>query len=404
MNLRLKRTLLYVSVMSIFSLSGCTKYLMNLSERSFNEKYSITEPSTDTDTQTLDTSPSSGTTSTEANDYVSVRYEQLTTAQKVTYDEIYAGIESYSSDIYISQKVYQDDLEKVYDAIINTAPLELISTTRKYDYKYNSITGEITKVKPSYSVTLEERNRMEEEVKAVADRIVTSVEGLNTFETLKTFHDYIITHCDYEKSGGNYSNAYGALVEGKAVCEGYSRAFKYLCDMVNIPCELVFGTAEISHMWNLVRIDGQWYHIDVTWDDPENKGGDYVGYGYFNVSDSQISITHTIEDISEVPSATATDMNYYKYYGLCAYTSEELYNLIYGEVYNACLNGNKYVYVSMDDTVTFSSTLEVLKQDGWYVMYNIVKNAYSLAETSKKPSDVTFSYDANMLTITITLN
>lgn len=403
MSLRLKKVLLYLSIISIFLLTGCIEYLTNDSKERFNGKYSITEPTMPIDTQVI-TSISIDGHSTIDTEYVGIRYDQLTSEQKITYDEILMGIENYSNEIYLSQKVYQEDLEKVYDAIMNTATVELILTTRKYDYKYDNITGEISKVRPNYSVSIEERNRMVEQVQLVTNDIVNSVQGLDTFETLKTFHDYIITHCDYEKSSENYSNAYGVFIEGKAVCEGYARAFKYLCDMVNIPCELVLGIAEIDHMWNLVKVDNEWYHIDVTWDDPENKGGDYIGYSYFNVSDSQIFTNHVIDDVPQFPSATATDMNYFKHNNVCAYTSEELYNLIYGEIYKSCIDGDKYVYVSVSSKDVFDDTLEVLKENNWYVMYNIIKNAYSTANSSKNPSDVICSYDDNMLTITITLN
>lgn len=404
----LKKILLCLLILNIFALTGCVNYILDGFQTStdiFNDKYSITEPTTSTDV----TSNSSVQTNVDINPTHieeksrGVRYDQLTDAQKITYEEIYTGIENYSKDIYISQKIYQEDLEKVYDAIMYTANFELVYTIRKYDYKYNSLSGEITQVRPYYDISLEERNSMLNQVDEVAKKVVQSANGLDTFETVKLFHDYIITNCDYEKSTDNYSNAYGVFIEGKAVCEGYSRAFKYLCDMANIPCELVLGDADIDHMWNLVQIDGEWYHIDVTWDDPENKGGDYISYTYFNLSDSQIFVNHTINDTSIFPSATATDMNYFKHNNLCANTSEELYNLIYGEVYNACLNGDRYVYVSVNDKSTFDEAFQTLNADDWNVMFNIINNAYSLADVDLQTSELSCSYDEDIFTFTICL-
>lgn len=402
--MRSKNVLLCVSLMSIFALTGCMKFLLNdfpQSKESFNAKYSITEPSEEVTTSSEEVQNS--TMENFSLKFYGVRYEQLTYEQKITYDEIYQGIQNCSSNIYLSQKITQEDLEKVYDAVINTASFELVYPTRKYDYKYDNISGEVSQVKPDYNISYQERQNMIAQVDTIANQIISEVQGLGTFETLRYFHDYIITHCDYDNTSNNYSNAYGVFIEGKAVCEGYSRAFKYLCDMVGIPCELVIGNTDIDHMWNLVQIDGEWYHIDVTWDDPENKGGDYIGYSYFNLTDSQIFINHSIDDTSIFPTATATDMNFFNYYGLCASTMEEVYNLIYGEVYRACINGDKYVYISIADKSTYDEAFNTLSENDWYVMYNIIKNASSSADNGLNISDVICSYDADMLTFTISL-
>ena len=89
-------------------------------------------------------------------------------------------------------------------------------------------------------------------------------------------HDYLINNIDYDSSYqavGTYS-IYGALIEKKCVCEGYAKAFKYLLNSVGYECELLQGTATNSsgqtenHAWNAVKLNGIWYEIDTTWDDP----------------------------------------------------------------------------------------------------------------------------------------
>jgi hypothetical protein len=334
---------------------------------------------------------------------VGMRYEQLTDSQKVTYDELVNGMAEYATDIYLSQETYTEDLNIVYDAIVNTDSTELVSTIRKYEYKYDESTGKVSRVRPQYVVSQEVRNSMVEDVQSVVDSVVESVQGLDDFETVKVFHDYIITHCDYDTSAENSLNAYGALVEGKAVCEGYSRAFKYLCDTVGIPCELVLGTAEGEHMWNLVQLNGQWYNSDITWDDPENKGGDYIAYNYFNLTDSQIAKDHTVDDSCNFPNATSTDLNYFIHENLCAESLEELYNIIYSEVYKACTYGNRYVYVSVNTPELYEQALTTLSDNDWYVTYNIVKNACYSASTSMEDFKVTCSYNDTVLSFTLSL-
>lgn len=101
------------------------------------------------------------------------------------------------------------------------------------------------------------------------------------YETLKHFHDYL-TKANCYNTAEDLNNipdrcrtaqaifGYNGTNENAPVCEGYARAFKYLCDMADIPCVLVDGTAlSERHMWNYVQMeDGLWYAVDVTWDDP----------------------------------------------------------------------------------------------------------------------------------------
>ena len=98
----------------------------------------------------------------------------------------------------------------------------------------------------------------------------------NTYENIKSVHDYLVESIDYEQtiSKDNIYNIYGALINGNVVCEGYAKSFKYLLDKLEIPCILVSGEAINSenkrenHMWNYVKINETWYAVDVTWDDP----------------------------------------------------------------------------------------------------------------------------------------
>lgn len=93
---------------------------------------------------------------------------------------------------------------------------------------------------------------------------------------------------------------YGKLINKKAVCEGYAAAFKAFMDELNIPCKLVSGeatsngdfTGGINHAWNRVEVDGVWYQIDVTWDDPVPDQKGKVRYKYFFLSDEEMNRTH----------------------------------------------------------------------------------------------------------------
>ena len=135
-------------------------------------------------------------------------------------------------------------------------------------------------------------------------------------EKEKLIHDYIqktVTY-DYNAATTLYPSSstlphaydiYGAAVNGKAVCEGYSKLFQYLCYCTGINSTQVTGIADGgAHMWNAVNIDGKWYQIDVTWDD----GSDYLSYSYFNLTTSKIGADHQADTTyTSVPDCTATE-------------------------------------------------------------------------------------------------
>lgn len=89
---------------------------------------------------------------------------------------------------------------------------------------------------------------------------------------------------------GYQQSAYGALVNKKCVCQGYAEAFKRLMDYAQIPCQVIWGQVEGKsdlHGWNVVTLNGENYHVDVTWD----SNGDRVNYNYFGLKDSDLAST-----------------------------------------------------------------------------------------------------------------
>lgn len=121
----------------------------------------------------------------------------------------------------------------------------------------------------------------EEYAKKIRDKIVNNLKGYSNYEQIKYVHNWLIDNLEYDTTykQTDIHNVYGALVNRKVVCEGYARAFKYILDGLDIENILVSGTATNSnnstesHAWNYVKLDGKWYAIDVTWDDPIIKGG-----------------------------------------------------------------------------------------------------------------------------------
>ena len=141
------------------------------------------------------------------------------------------------------------------------------------------------------------------QIEQVKNQIVQNRSG-NVYDDIRMVHDYLVENIEYDTtiSQSNIYNVYGALVNGRAVCEGYARGFKYLMYELGIPCTLVIGTGTNSqgqtenHAWNYVQLNGNWYAIDCTWDDPVSSTG-YVSqssrYRYFLKGSSEFLQDHT---------------------------------------------------------------------------------------------------------------
>ena len=206
-----------------------------------------------------------------------------------------SAIEAYTYD---NPEVFYLSPKKMY--------LNIETTTRGGTTTYNVFINSGNEA----NYLAEEFNSKEEidqaiaQIEQVKNQIVQNRTG-NTYEDIKMVHDYLVDNISYDSSLSkqNIYNIYGALVNRECVCEGYARAFKYLLDELDIPCVMVIGTGTNSqgetenHAWNYVQLNGNWYAVDSTWDDPVVIGGGTASeqsrYKYFLVGREVIDQDHS---------------------------------------------------------------------------------------------------------------
>ncbi len=129
--------------------------------------------------------------------------------------------------------------------------------------------------------------------------------SMSDYEQVKIFHDYIVNNTHYDLNAPGY----GTLVTGTGLCEDYAMTFELLCWLSGIDCRYVTGYAEgANHAWNKVLVDGTWYNIDLTFDDPVTNFGDVCFYDYFLKSDATFRAGHSWEECAFWPACN-TDMN-----------------------------------------------------------------------------------------------
>jgi len=195
----------------------------------------------------------------------------------------------------------------------------------------------------SLTMNAAERKAAAKKLEETVDTVLVGLAGKTDLEKELAIHDRLIARCVYddkaaasEMPDAEYPfafTAYGALVEGKAVCEGYARAFQLLCRQAGLSCVTVNGvdlSNNTAHMWNLVTVDGAPYHVDVTWDDQL----DAALHVYFNQTTEEISRTHRLDADSAGKDCTATAAGYYRATGRYQerYDREEIAKAVAAEV------------------------------------------------------------------------
>lgn len=150
-------------------------------------------------------------------------------------------------------------------------------------------------------------NSAQSKINDIVNEILKNTEGYTVADKIEYVHDYLVKNVEYDSSleKASIHDVYGALVNKVAVCEGYSKSFKYILDKMGIPSIIVVGNAQNvtgeleSHSWNYVNIDGKWYGVDTTFDDPIIVGDfsnsfDNIRYKYFLKGNDVFSKIHTI--------------------------------------------------------------------------------------------------------------
>ncbi len=151
---------------------------------------------------------------------------------------------------------------------------------------------DIESLTATYIVERAKKAVMQVELREAIDKIKSRITATDPYEIELQLHDILCETVIYSETPDVLSyTAYGALVRGDAVCEGYTRAMQLLLYEFGIRSIPVVGFTHEPHMWNLVEIDDKWYHLDVTFDDH------ILGarHEFFNLTDPGISFSRSIE-------------------------------------------------------------------------------------------------------------
>jgi hypothetical protein len=211
---------------------------------------------------------------------------EMTENEQEAYDLLKKSLENLEDNIYLgSFKISPAELKTIFEKIINDNP-EFFYVDSQYRYSYRS--NVVGMFYPSYKYDKDVIPSYLETVANEAEIAKSYLDdSMTDYEKALVLHNYIVTAYEYDYSY-EIHDIYNFVVQKKGVCQAYSLLYMYLLRQEGIAC-LPVTSSEMSHMWNMVEIDGETYHVDPTFDDPDMAGaGDIVGvcsYKYFLKSD-----------------------------------------------------------------------------------------------------------------------
>ena len=243
-------------------------------------------------------------------------YEQLNDKEKAVYDAMEYAMVNHQDKVPV-ETLSDDDMNKVFFFVLKDHP-EIFWCTGfvRHSLKFADATIE-TEFEPQYNMTKEERYEYKEKIDREVESWMAAIpSGATDYRKAKILFDTIVSKVDYDESSDNNQNIVSVFVNHRSVCKGYARAFQYLLMKAGIDSTVINGSADgASHAWNLVKLDGEYYHFDVTWGDPSftsnNNTDDFINYAYFGVTTKEILKTHTIDKEMDIPVCDALKDNYF---------------------------------------------------------------------------------------------
>ena len=298
-------------------------------------------------------------------------YSELSDSAKNCYMEIYAIL----TDLLEKEELTSrdpDEIDLAFRAVMVDHP-EIFYVKGYSIGKYMS--GNVLKkivFSGTYTMSAEEADEGRREVEDYVDKVVSAYNGDGSdYDKIKYVYDYLIKNNEYVPESENNQNILSVVENGQTVCQGYTKAMQLILRRMGIFCTLVNGTACGSggvpnaedladvknaewggHVWNIVRCNGMYYNIDVTWGDAaitllnaENNSMDNiaVNYEFFLVDDATLDETHKPEPVVAMPGCNSMEDNYYIREGL--YFTEADPDKFYRAFESALASGESIMFI-----------------------------------------------------------
>ena len=293
---------------------------------------------------------------------------QITLAQSTAYERIQQALQDLDDEVKLGEyRLSSDDIFTLRNQAIYSNPYVVY-----FDYS-RSVYWSDGRLEFVYTESKAEVTKAQAALRAAVNAIVTQVThpSQSDLEKLVALHEYLVQNARYEKAIAGapkefVHNAYGILLHGQGVCSSYALALKALLDAVGIESRVVSGIARgEAHAWNLVKLSGEYYHLDATWNDPVPDSPGRVRYSFFLLTDQQIRTTHVWSEV--MPPANSTRFSYINkmdeavrvgdWFYFRDGSSEALYQMKVDGDYRELLTNERSAYLTTDGTWLYYANL-----------------------------------------------
>lgn len=304
-------------------------------------------------------------------------YAKLNKEEQLVYNQMAECLFQFQDKVTLSTKV-EHSVDRAFHCLLYDHPE--IFWTDSYEmttYSLGKVDTEY-EFKPIYNMSKEQVQQKQKSIDKYVSSCFEGLDSTDEYEIAKYLFDYLVEHTVY-KEGENSQNISSVFVEGQSVCMGYSKAYEYLLQKKGIESVIVSGMVDgESHAWNLVKLDGEYYHMDVTWGDIQlrNSGSatsEYIDYNFFGVTTDDILKTHVIDSQFELPECDNTACNYYvkEGYVLEQFQEESLEEILKRQ------SGNKWLTIRCKNQADYEKVYGYLiKQEKIYKILGVDKITY----------------------------
>lgn len=287
-------------------------------------------------------------------------YPRLTAPQQQIFDLAYTAAVQGESRVTLPDGTSYDDACAAMDALTIDCP-ELCALDSIYSVGYYRDEPQVAlHIDLEYIMPVADQR----ELVRAAGRLAETAVG-DDFARELILHDLLCQQTAYDAGAVNQHNAYGALVEGRAVCDGYTRAMTLLLRLSGMESGMVTGMlleTGASHAWNLVKVDGSYTWLDVT----NNDQAEMITYFYFNITDEWLERSHRLESTGLPPCADRA-VNWHVRNHRFVQSAEEMQKYIFDNFRGMMAYGSRFSlrferesdYLSLRDKVFF-----------WAIQYN----------------------------------
>ncbi len=305
---------------------------------------------------------------------------------------IYQSIMAFETEIKFPEPVDEKTLSDAMWILSYDCP-ELFQISGDYSYYVREdMPDQVLSVKPNYILSETEYKQACEKIQSTLSQWLQKAKWPDAYALQKHIYDQLITNCKYREDGVYSGTAYGALVLGEARCEGYSKALCMALRAAGMPCLILTGEAWTikdgkasqpeKHAWNVAKIGDHYYQMDATWDDSDGVLPMLSSYAYFNLTDSEMYASRSLDEIYsglQLPVCDDNQANYYVQSGTFFSDGVDLKKALYGALDAAYERGEKLVLARVETDTQLKELQSNIESwmSGWYKHRRFTSGSYN---------------------------